>query len=396
MTEKEQKIEQLLSRNVGEVVDKNHLRDVLKSGKKLRVKLGIDPTSPDLHLGHAVVLSKLREFQDLGCTAVLLIGDFTAQIGDPSGRDKTRPPLTQSDVKENMRHYLKQAGKVLDIKKTEVVYNSSWLGKLTTVDMLELLSKVSVQQVIEREDFDRRLSEGKSVQMHELIYPVLVAYDSVAMKADVEIGGDDQFFNFLMGRAVMEKFDMQPQDILTTRLLVGTDGERKMSKSLGNYIGLNDEPSDMFGKVMSVRDDRIQKYFELATIMSTDEIADIAKELKKGTNPKKLKERLAFEIVKRYHGEAAAQKAQEHFEKVFSRHETPDDLPVLKLKVKKMTALDMVVASGIMKSRSEARRLIEHGGFEFDEKIIKNPLEEVVIRGGEVMRVGKKSFFKIS
>jgi tyrosyl-tRNA synthetase len=396
MTEKEQKIEELLSRNVGEVVDKNHLRDALKSGKKLRVKLGIDPTSPDLHLGHAVVLSKLREFQDLGCTAVLLIGDFTAQIGDPSGRDKTRPPLIQSDVKENMKHYLKQAGKVLDIKKTEVVYNSSWLGKLTTVDMLKLLSKVSVQQVIEREDFDRRLSEGKSVQMHELIYPVLVAYDSVAMKADVEMGGDDQFFNFLMGRAVMEKFDMQPQDILTTRLLVGTDGERKMSKSLGNYIGLNDEPSDMFGKVMSVRDDLIQKYFELATTMSADEIADIAKEFKNGTNPKTLKERLAFEIVKRYHGETAAQKAQENFEKVFSRHETPDDLPVLKLKAKNMTALDMVVASGIMKSRSEARRLIEQGGFEFDEKIIKNPLEEVVIHGGEVMRVGKKSFFKIS
>jgi tyrosyl-tRNA synthetase len=387
MESKEQKVEHLLTRNVAEVIDKDHLHKALQSGKKLRVKLGIDPTSPDLHLGHAVVLNKLREFQELGHTAILLIGNFTAQIGDPSGRDKTRPPLTEAEVKKNMEQYLKQAAKILDIKKAEIVYNNDWLGRLKPADFIKLLSKVSLQQVIEREDFDRRLSEQRPVQMHELIYPILVAYDSVAVKADVEMGGTDQLFNFLMGRAVMEKYEMKPQDILTTPLLVGTDGERKMSKSLGNYIGLADEPNDMFGKVMSIPDTLMPTYFSIA--------ADVdARELRGIGGPREHKLRLASEIVQRYHGAAAAKKAQENFEKVFSRHEAPDEMPELKLKSKKITALEIVVASGVGKSRSDARRLIEGGGFEFDGATIKNPLEEITVRGGEVIRVGKKSFFR--
>src|SRR5581483_10591662 len=298
--------------------------------------------------GHAVVLGKLREFQDLGCVAILLIGDFTAQIGDPSGRDKTRPPLTAAEVKENMRKYLEQAGKILDLKKAEIVYNSSWLGKLSTADIVKLMSKVSLQQVIEREDFARRLSDHQSIQMHELFYPLLVAYDSIAVKADVEMGGADQLFNFLMGRSLMEKFEMKPQDILTTTLLVGTDGERKMSKSLGNYIGLSDSANDMFGKTMSVSDAMMRAYFELTTGLNEKEIKDILK-----FSPRDAKVALAFEITKRYHGEAAAKKAQESFEKTFSRHEFPTDAPKLKLP-KKISALDVVVAAGVTKSKSEA------------------------------------------
>ena len=394
MDKKEEKIEELLSRNVEEVIECNHLRDALRSGKKLRVKFGIDPTSPDLHLGHAVVLNKLREFQDLGHTIILLIGDFTAQIGDPSGRDKTRPPLTAPEIKKNMRDYLAQAGKILDIKKAEIVYNSEWLGKLKAADFIKLLSKISVQQIIEREDFEKRLSEHKSIQMHELLYPILVAYDSVVVNADVEMGGSDQLFNFLVGRALMEKFEMKPQDVLTMTLLVGTDGERKMSKSLGNYVGLDDEPFDMFGKIMSVPDALMPAYFSMGADWKKEELDGLAA-LEKKIGPRDLKVRLAFEIVKRCHGAAAAQKAQENFEKIFSRREMPDDLPELKLSGKKLPALEIILAAGTLKSKSEARRMIEGGGFEFAGETIKNPLEEIAIRGGEVVRIGKKNFFKV-
>ena len=387
MNEKEKKIERLLSRNVEEVIEKDHLRVALQSGKKLRVKLGIDPTSPDLHLGHAVVLNKLREFQDLGHTAILLIGDFTAQIGDPSGRDKTRPPLTASEVEQNMEQYKKQAGKIIDIKKAEIVYNSEWLGKLKAADFIKVLSKVSLQQIIEREDFDKRLSEHKSIQMHELLYPVLVAYDSVITKADVEMGGSDQLFNFLMGRALMEKLDMRPQDVLTTTLLIGTDGDRKMSKSLGNYIALDDEPFDMFGKIMSIPDVLMPAYVAMCTDLQDDQWDESGRDLKI---------RLAFEIVKRYHDERAAKAAQDNFEKVFSRHEIPDDALVLKIKTKNISVLDLVVASGAMKSKSEARRLIEQGGFELAGKVYKDPSEEIALRGGEAVRIGKKRFFRIA
>lgn len=390
MDSKEQRIERLLERNVHEVIDRDHLKKTLLSGKKLRVKFGIDPTSPDLHLGHAVILNKLKEFQELGHEIIFIIGDFTAQIGDPSGRDKTRPPLTQKEVKENMSQYLKQANKIIDIKKTETVYNSEWLGKLKAADFIKLLSKISVQQIIERSDFEKRLFDHRSIQMHELIYPVLVAYDSVVIKADVEMGGTDQLFNFLMGRALMERFEMKPQDVLTAQLLVGTDGERKMSKSLGNYIGLSDEPTDMFGKVMSIPDSLMGAYFALCLGFGPK---DIALEMAK-SSPRDTKMKLAFGIVTRYHGEAAAKKAQENFEKVFSRREAPDEMPELKLKAKKLTALEIVVMAGVGKSRSDARRLIEGGGFEFDGEVIKNPLKEITVHGGEVIRAGKKSFFR--
>jgi len=386
-----EKIEELLSRNVEEVIEKDHLRTALLSGKKLRVKLGIDPTSPDLHLGHAVVLRKLRAFQDLGSVVVFVIGDFTAQIGDPSGRDKTRPVLTAAQVRENMQSYLRQAGKVIDIKKTEVVHNNNWLGKLDGKSLLGILGHVSLQQLIERNDFQKRLSTHQSIRMQELLYPIMQAYDSVVVKADVELGGTDQTFNLLAGRDLMEKMGMVPQDIMTVSLLEGLDGERKMSKSYGNYIGLDDAPEDMFGKTMSLPDALVVRYFTFCTDLAEREIALLKKQL----GPKELKERLGFEIVKLYHDGKAARRAQEHFEKIFSKKEIPEDIPELKLK-SPMSAIDVVMASGTMKSKSEARRLIEQGGFETNQKLHEQPQEVIVFRDGDVVRIGKRRLFRLT
>lgn len=387
-----EKIERLLSRNVEEVIDENHLRGALQSGKKLRVKLGIDPTSPDLHLGHAVILSKLREFQDLGHVAVLIVGDFTGRIGDPTGRTEARKPLDDATIKKNMKNYLAQAGKILDIKKAEIIYNSAWFEKEGIAELVRLASAATFQQVLRRADFKKRLDADQDITFLELLYPLFQGYDSVKVNADVELGGTDQTFNVLMGRRVQRHFGMPEQDIMTTPLLEGLDGVKKMSKSLGNYIGLADTPEDMFGKIMSIPDGLMNKYFLLCTDISETEI----KKLEKKLPPKELKEQLGLEIVKRYHGDAAAQKARENFEKIFSRHEIPDDLPPLKLKSKKNSALDLVVAAGVLKSKGEARRLIEQGGFEFNEKVIKNPLEDVAIRGGEIVRVGKKRYFRVA
>lgn len=385
------RISEILNRGAEEVIDRKHLEAALASGVKLRVKLGIDPTAPDLHLGHAVVLRKLKAFQDLGHTIVLIIGDFTARIGDPSGRDKTRPPLTESEVASNMKNYLRQAGKILNIKKTEVVHNKKWLGRLSGVDLFELLSQISVQQIMERDDFKKRLAAQQSIRMHELLYPVMQGYDSVAIKADVELGGTDQTFNLLVGRSLMEKRGMKPQDILTVPLLEGTDGERKMSKSLGNYIGIADEPNDMFGKIMSIPDRLVGKYFLLCTDLTGVDIDAFKKALK----PKELKERLGVEIVKLYHGEKAATAARENFEKLFSKGEIPDDVPELKLGTKSISTLDLVMKSGVLKSKSEARRLIEQGGLELSGRTVTDPQATQQCTGGEIVRIGKKRFFKL-
>ncbi len=393
MENKEQKIEHLLTHNVEEVIDRNHLRAALQSGKKLRIKHGIDPTGPKMHIGRAVVLWKLREFQDLGHTIVIVIGDFTAQIGDPSDKLEKRPFLSREQVEKNMKEYLPQIGKILDLKKTEVRYNSEWLGKLGLREFSELADNFSFQQILERRNFQDRWKKHEDISYREGMYPLMQGYDSVAIKADVELGGTDQLFNVLAGRKVQERYGQKPQDILVTKMVIGLDG-RKMSTSWGNVINIIDSPEEQFGKVMSLRDELIPEYFEAVTDVTENEIAAIKKELKKGTNPKILKERLAFEIVQRYHGAAAAKKAQDNFEKVFSRREAPDEMSLLKLPTKKLTALDIVVAAGTMKSRSDARRLIEGGGFEFDGRTIKNPLEEIAVRGGEVIRVGKKSFFR--
>ena len=387
----EEQIGQLLSRSVESVIEQEHLRKALQGGKKLRVKLGIDPTSPDLHLGHAVVLRKLKEFQDLGHQVVLIIGDFTARIGDPTGRSEARKPLSEKEIKANEKEYLAQAGKIIDVKKAEVRHNSEWFLKEGVEGLFALTAAGTMQQMLRRADFKERLAAGGDVTVTELLYPLLQGYDSVKVKADVELGGNDQLLNLLAGRKVQRHFGMEEQDVLTTPLLEGLDGERKMSKSYGNYIGLTDAPDDMFGKTMSLPDPLVEKYFVFCTDLAEPEIKKFKKEL----GPKDFKEQLGFEIVKRYHGEEKARAAREQFEKVFSKKEIPDDIPELKV-AKEISALDLAVMAGAAAmSRSEARRLIEQGGFEFDGEVIKNPGAVLHIKGGEVARVGKRRFVRV-
>ncbi len=391
MDSREAKISSLLSRNVAEIIEKDHLEAALRSGKKLRVKFGIDPTSSDLHLGHAVVLNKLRKFQDLGHVVVLIIGDFTARIGDPSGRSETRKTLGEKEVKANMKQYLAQAGKILDIKKVEIAYNSSWFAKEGTEQLVRLAMAGTFQQVLRRADFKKRIDTNQDITFLELLYPLFQGYDSVKIKADVELGGTDQKFNLLMGRRVERHFGMKEQDIMTLPLLEGTDGVKKMSKSFGNYIGLTEPPESMFGKIMSIPDALIEKYFLLCTDLPEKEIAVIKKEV----GPKELKERLGFEIVKRYHGEKAAQEAQGSFEKMFSKRGASDNVPELKIKEKTLSTLDLAVATGVLKSKSDARRLIKQGGFEYDGSTMKDVKTMLAIKNGAVLRVGKKYFFRI-
>ena len=391
MESKDERILSLLSRNVEEIIERDHLEAALRSGKKLRVKFGIDPTSPDLHLGHAVALNKLREFQDAGHTVVLIIGDFTARIGDPSGRSETRKPLEEKDIRANMKQYLVHAGKILNIKKVEVVHNSSWFAKEGISQFVQLAMAGTFQQVLRRADFKKRIDADQDITFLELLYPLFQGYDSVKVKADVEVGGTDQKFNLLMGRRVQRHFGMAEQDVMTLPILEGLDGVKKMSKSLGNYIGLTESPESMFGKIMSIPDALTEKYFLLCTSVQEKEISTLKKEL----GPKDLKERLGLEIVKRYHDEASAREAQENFEKTFSRREIPDDIPELKIKEKALPALDLALASGILKSKSEARRLIEQGGFEYEGSAVKDVKAMLTMKNGATLRIGKRHFFKI-
>lgn len=386
-----EKIKEILERGVEEIFIKDHLEKNLSSGKALRIKFGIDPTSPGLHLGHSVVLRKLKEFQDMGHTIVLVIGDFTATIGDPSGKSKTRPPLSNKEVKNNMKDYLRQAGKIINVKKTEVRYNSTWLKKMNAAKIVELLSLVSVNQILERNDFANRLKEQKSIRAHELLYPVMQAYDSVVIKADLECGGTDQTFNLLMGRALMEKLGQKPQDILTVPIIEGTDGKEKMSKSLGNHIGFTDFPEDMFGKIMSVKDELIGKYFLLCTDVSEEEIKKMEEKMKNGgMNPKDAKMKLAFEIVSIYHGRVAAQKAKDGFVKTFEKGEVPADAIVV-MGVTSTTAA--IMKSGLVKSKTELNRLYASNAITDMEtgEIINKDTE---IKKDKPYRIGKKRFMK--
>lgn len=390
----EEKIAALLSRNVEEVIDAAHLRTALLSGKKLRVKFGIDPTGDKIHLGRAVALWKLKEFQDLGHTIVLIIGDFTAQVGDPSDKLEKRPFLTSAQVKKNLKHYLVQIGKILDLKKTEVRYNSAWLQKLNFQEISELAEIFTIQQMVERRNFKDRWDAHKEISLREFLYPIIQGYDSVMVKADVELGGTDQLFNLLAGRKIQERYKQKPQDIMTNKMLLGTDG-RKMSTSWGNVINILDSADEQFGKVMSVHDDQIANYFHLATGLPDAEIKKYIDGIKGGDNPKKVKEVLAFEVAKRYHGEKAARAAAENFAKTFSRRETPDVIPALKIDHATILPVDLIIASGVFKSRSEARRLVEQGGFDVDNRPCRDPQSPLVLTGGEVIKIGKKRFFKV-
>lgn len=390
----EQKINTVLTKGTEEAIDRESLDRKLKSGKQLRIKFGVDPTAPNLHLGHSVPLRKLKEFQNLGHKAILIIGDFTAMIGDPTGKSETRKPLTEREVKENLKKYLKQAGKIIDIKKTEVHYNSEWLDKLKGAKILELLSLVSVQQMTEREDFHKRISEHKPVRIHEFFYPILQAYDSVITKPDIELGGTDQKFNFLMGRDLMGKFKLPSQDIITVPLLEGLDGVRKMSKSFGNYIGITDSADDKFGKIMSIPDNIILKYFELLTDFTENEILEIKNKMEGGENPRDIKMRLAEEIVKLYHNEREAEKAKENFIKVFSRKEIPEEAENLDLKENK-NIIETLFNSGVFSSKSEIRRLTEGGGLKINGD--KIGIDYIIKKDddGKILQIGKKKFYRI-
>ncbi len=377
----EQKINIILSRSVEEVIKHDHLKEVLQSGKALRVKFGIDPTAPDLHLGHAVILRKLRQFQDIGHKVVLIIGDFTAQIGDPSGRTKTRKSLSKQNVAVNMKKYLQQAGKVIDIKKTEVRYNSEWLKK-SLEDLLELTRSASIQQILRRSDFKRRLKQDEDITLLELLYPIMQGYDSVVIKADVELGGTDQKFNLLMGRRVQRHFNVPEQDIITLPLIEGTDGEKKMSKSYGNYIGITESPDDMFGKLMSIPDRLIAKYFETLTDIDVPH-----------GSPRDQKLLLAQTIVETYHSAKAGEKARSQFIETFSRGGVPHDAPTLSVP-KEIGIVNLLVKAGIS-SKSEARRLIEQRAVKINNETHTDTNETLSLNDGDVLKIGKHRFFKI-
>jgi tyrosyl-tRNA synthetase len=394
MAVNEEKVNELLSRNIEEVIEKEHLKKALLSGKKLRVKFGVDPTGDKIHIGRAVVFWKLKEFQDLGHKIVLIIGDFTAQVGDPSDKLEKRPFLTEAAVKKNLKNYLPQIGKIIDLEKTEIRYNSEWLKKLNFQEISELAEAFTVQQMVERRNFKDRWDAHKEISVREFLYPLMQGYDSVAVKADVELAGTDQLFNVLAGRKIQERYKQKPQDILINKMLLGTDG-RKMSTSWGNVINIIDTPQDQFGKVMSMRDDQIGNYFHLATDVTEHEIKKHIDGIKSGNNPKKIKEILAFEVVKRYYGEKKAAAAAENFAKTFSRKETPDMIPLLKVDQGNTLPVELIIASGVFKSKSEARRLVEQGGFDVDNLPHKDPYSPVILKGGEVLRIGKKRFFKV-
>lgn len=377
-------VEKLLDRGVEEVIVREHLEKRLKSGEKLKVKFGIDPTAPDLHLGHTVPLRKLRQFQDAGHKAVLIIGDFTAMIGDPSGREGSRPPLTNNEVKKNMKKYLKQAGKVINLRKAEIKYNSKWFSKDPEL-IYKLSAKVSVQRVLERDDFQKRINAGQEISVLEELYPLLQGYDSVMVDADVEVGGTDQKFNMLMGRRLQRAFNKDEQDVVTLPLLEGTDGEKKMSKSYDNYIALDAEPNDMFGKIMRIPDSLIDKYYTLLT--SEQRFVD---------DPREAKLELGRILVSMYHGDKVGDSAKEEFIKVFSQHGKPTDIKTVKLEKKHWGLADLLVKTDLVSSKSEARRLIEQGAVRIND-IKKTDLDEEIIIEGEILvQVGKRKFLKIA
>lgn len=393
---KTQKIEEILNKGVDKVILRNHLEKRLKSGEKLRIKFGIDPTSSDIHLGNAVILWKLREFQKLGHKIILIIGDFTAQIGDPSGRSGERRTLTKEEVAKNMKTYKKQIGEILDFKKIELIYNSRHLLKLNFSEIYRLLHFFSVNQILERDIFQERKRKEKPIWLHEFLYPILQAYDSVVVKADIEIGGKDQLFNMIMGRQLQPHFGQLPQDIITMKLLIGTDGRRKMSKSFGNYIGINESAKQQYGKLMSINDELIPEYFELCTPLPLEEVNKIKSELKnKKVNPRDLKEKLARTIVSIYHGVAAAKKAEKEFVRIFKEKKTPTKIPEIRIQQKNINILDLLVKIRFASSKSEAKRLISQGGIKIDAKVCQDWGKVIEVQKGMIIQVGKRRFVRI-
>lgn len=385
-----------IKRGVAELIDENELRKKILRGSPLRIKVGFDPTAPDLHLGHTVVMHKMRHFQELGHHVVFLIGDFTGRIGDPSGRSETRPPLTEEQVLANAETYKKQVFKILDPAKTEVAFNSTWLGKLDATGFIKLASSYTVARMMERDDFEKRFREQRPISIHEFLYPLCQGYDSVCLKTDVEMGGTDQKFNLLVGRNLQAHYGIESQCILTMPLLEGTDGVRKMSKSYGNYIGIDEAPSEIFGKIMAVSDDLMWRYYELLSAKSLEDIAALKTDVANGTvHPKAAKETLAHEMVSRYHSEKDADEAQQGFNAVFAGGGVPDEMPEHQCAHgEDSTPPVFLEAAGLVKSRGEAKRLMKEGALSIDGQRCDDAITPLAA-GEYVIKLGKKRFLKL-
>jgi tyrosyl-tRNA synthetase len=395
----EKLIDEVLSRGAEDIIDRKSLKEKLMSGKQLNIKFGIDPTGPKIHLGRATVLAKLRDFQDLGHKVTLIIGDFTALIGDASDKTAVRKPLTEDEIKNNLKDYLAQIGMVLDMKKTEVKHNKEWLGKMKAGDLVSLCMNFTAQQMIQRRNFKERWDGEKPIGLHELLYPIFQGYDSVAIKSDLELGGFDQLFNLKAGRELQRVFGQEPQDIMTLRMIYGLDG-RKMSTSWGNGIFITDDPKDMYGKLMTLKDELIIDYFESCTRVPLGKIKEYKNSLEKKTmNPKEAKKILAKEIIKYFHGEEKAEEAEKEFEQVFEDKQLPTEIQEAKLSEGETDSLELLLEVGIAKSKGEARRLIEQGGVKImigdKTETIKDWRGPIFVKKGMVIQSGKRNFRKI-
>lgn len=388
----------LLTRGVDETLLQTELTERLAAGKRLRVKAGFDPTAPDLHLGHTVLINKMRQFQDLGHEVLFLIGDFTGMIGDPSGKTSTRPPLTQEEVDANARTYEEQIFKILDPERTQIMFNSTWMNEMNAADMIRLAALHTVARMLERDDFHQRYTGGKPIAIHEFLYPLVQGYDSVAMRADVELGGTDQKFNMLVARELQKHYKQPSQVVMTLPILEGTDGVNKMSKSLGNYIGINEPAEEQFGKLMSISDELMWRYLELLSFEDVATIAKWRKEVERGLNPRDIKVRLAREIVSRFHGDAAADKADQDFIARFQRHEIPTDISEWEVSsaTASVSISYVLKSSRLTKSTSEAMRLIKQGGVRIDGERVENPDQQIPCGETHVIQVGKRRFARVT
>jgi tyrosyl-tRNA synthetase len=389
---------ELIRRGADEILVEKELIKKLERGKPLRVKAGFDPTAPDLHLGHTVLINKLRQFQDLGHEVMFLIGDFTGMIGDPTGKSATRPPLTRDQVLENARSYEEQIYKILDPEKTMVLFNSSWMGEMSAADLIQLAARHTVARMLERDDFSKRYKGGQPIAIHEFLYPLVQGYDSVAMKADVELGGTDQKFNLLVGRQLQEAYGQEPQVVLTMPILEGLDGVQKMSKSLNNYIGITDAPEEMFGKIMSISDDLMWRYFELLSFSPMSEIEGYRRQIEDGANPRDIKFLLGEEIVARFHDRAAAEKAKQAFIDRFRKGAMPEDMPEVELRASTEQGMpigNVLKEAGLVSSTSEAFRMLKQGAVRLDGERLEDRSKVLKPGSSVVAQVGKRRFARV-
>ncbi len=390
---------QVIRRGTAEIVPEEELVQKItrsvETGVPLNVKLGLDPSAPDIHLGHTVVLQKMKQFQDLGHQIIIIIGDYTGRIGDPTGKSEVRKQLTEEEVIANARTYQEQIFKILDPEKTKVVFNSEWLSPLTFKDVIELASKTTVARMLERDDFAKRYQSNQTISVHEFFYPLMQGYDSVALEADIELGGTDQKFNLLMARNLQKEYGQEPQVAVTMPILEGLDGVQKMSKSLGNYIGINEDPNEMFGKTMSIADDLMMRYFELVTEVDLDELERIRQSMKEGTNPRDIKIRLAKEIITVYHGQDAADRAEQEFLNVFAKNQLPEDISRFAVPAESIWLPKLMALCDLVPSTSEGRRMIQQGAVKVDGEKFTDPKGEVVPVQDMVVQVGKRKFARL-